>query len=141
MTDISVVTTASQVENRSWLLGGPDSVGPGWTPSVTLDISKFTPGTHFPNGYIPSGIVLAKVTATGLYGPYDNTATDGREIEAGDRLGILFGSVPVRAGATKVGGAIVVHAPVDAAKLPFQAGAGALSADARAGLRLVHFTN
>lgn len=143
MTDISVVTTASQVENRSWLLSGPEGVGPGWTPSVTLDLSKFTAGTHFPNGYIPSGIVLAKVTATGLYGPYDNTASDGREIEAGDRLGILFGSLPVRAGETtgKKAGAIVVHAHVDALKLPFQSGAGALSADARAGLRLVFFTN
>lgn len=141
MTDISVVTTASQVENRSWLLSGPEGVGPGWTPSVTLDISKFVQGTHYPNGYIPSGIILAKVTATGLYGPYDNTASDGREIEAGDRLGLLFGSLPVRPGATKVGGAIVVHAAVDAAKLPFQSGAGALSADARTGLRLVFFTN
>lgn len=142
MTDITVVTTASQVENRSWLLSGPEGVGPGWTPSLTLDISKFVQGTHYPNGYIPSGTVLAKVTATGLYGPYDNTATDGREIEAGDgRIQLLFGSVPVRAGATKVGGAGVVHAHVDAAKLPFQSGAGALSADARAALRLVFFTN
>ena len=141
MTDISVVTTASQVENRSWLLSGPEGVGPGWTPSVTLDISKFVQGTHYPNGYIPSGTVLARVTATGLYGPYDSTASDGREVVTGDRLGILFGSIPVRPGSTKAGGAIVVHAAVDATKLPFQAGPGALTADARAGLRLVHFTN
>lgn len=141
MTDISVVTTASQVENRAWLLSGPEGVGPGWTPSVTLDISKFVQGTHYPNGYIPSGTVIARITTGGLYGPYDNTAEDGREIEASDRLGILFGSVPVRAGSTKVGGARVVHAVVDAAKLPFQSGAGALSADARAGLRLVFFIN
>ena len=141
MTDISVTTTQSQVENRAWLLSGAEGVGAGWTPGVTLDISKFTAGTHYPSGYIPSGTILAKVTATGLFGPYDNAAADGREIEAGDRLGILFGSLPVRAGSTRVGGAIVVHAAVDAAKLPFQAGPGALTADARAGLRLVHFTN
>jgi hypothetical protein len=139
MTDISVVTTASQVENRAWLLG-PHGTEPGTNPSVTLDLSTFDAATHYPKGYIPSGIVLAKVTATGLYGPYDNTATDGREIEADDRLGHLFGSLPVKTGSTKIGGAIVVHGFVKISKLPFQTGSGSLSADARAGLRLVHYT-
>jgi hypothetical protein len=139
MTDISVTTTASQVENRSWLLSGPEGVGPGWTPSVTLDISKFTAGTHYPNGYIPSGTALAKVTATGLYGPYDSTASDGREIVTGDRNGLLFGSVPVRSGSTKVGGARVIHGVVDETKLPFQSGAGAVSATLKTALRLIFF--
>lgn len=141
MTDISVTSTPYQVENRAWLLSGAEGVGAGWTPSITLDFSKFVQATHYPNGYIPSGTVLARVTATGLYGPYDSTASDGREVVTGDRLGILFGSIPVRPGSTKAGGAIVVHAAVDAAKLPFQTGAGALSATARTALRLVHFTN
>ncbi len=66
MTDISVTTEAFSVEDRSWL-GSRD--GTDVTQGITLDISAFTAPTHYPNGYIPSGIVLAKLTS-GLYGPY-----------------------------------------------------------------------
>jgi hypothetical protein len=71
MTDFTVRSTAYQVEKRSWLQSMPDADD---CDSIVLDISKFTAGTHFPNGFIPSGCGLAKVTATGLYGPYDTTA-------------------------------------------------------------------
>ena len=54
MTDISVTTTAYQAEDRSWLLSQWGQ-GPGENPNVVLDISAFTEGTHYPNGYIPSG--------------------------------------------------------------------------------------
>ena len=37
----------------------------------TLDISAFTPATHYPNGYIPSGTPVAKVG--GVLVPYDGT--------------------------------------------------------------------
>jgi len=114
MTDISVASTGYQVENRSWLISA-HGTDPGTTPSVVLDLSKFTAGTHFPNGYIPSGIALGKVTATGLYGPYDNTATDGRETAVGH----LFSTLGVRTGQTKVGGALVVHGFIRESKLPF----------------------
>ena len=114
MTDISVVSTGYQVENRSWLISA-HGTDPGTNPSVALDLSKFTAGTHFPNGFIPSGIALGKVTATGLYGPYDNTATDGRETAAGH----LFSTLGVRTGQTKVGGALVVHGFIRESKLPF----------------------
>lgn len=69
MTDISVSSVAYQVEKRSWLLS-PHGTDPGTTPSITLDVSAFTAGTHYPNGYILSGTNLAKITASGLYGPY-----------------------------------------------------------------------
>lgn len=68
MTDISVQTTSYQVENRSWLLS-PHGTEPGTTPSITLDVSAFTANVHYPNGYIPSGTNLAKLSS-GLYGPY-----------------------------------------------------------------------
>lgn len=71
-TDISVATTSYQVEKRSWLLS-PHGTEPGTTPGVTLDISAFTAGVHYPNGYIPSGTPLGKITASGLYGPYSVT--------------------------------------------------------------------
>ena len=69
MTDISVLSTPFQVEKRSWLLG-PHGTGPGDNPSITLDVSAFTAGVHYPNGFIPSGTPLARITASGLYGPY-----------------------------------------------------------------------
>jgi hypothetical protein len=69
MTDISVSSVAYQVEKRSWLLS-QHGTDPGTTPSITLDVSAFTAGVHYPNGYIPSGTNLAKITASGLYGPY-----------------------------------------------------------------------
>ncbi|MFI2664873.1 hypothetical protein [Micromonospora carbonacea] len=72
MTDISVATVNYQVDKRAWLLS-PHGTDPGTTPSITLDISAFTPAVHYPNGYIPSGTPLGRITATGLYGPYSVT--------------------------------------------------------------------
>ena len=46
-TDISVHSSTYQVEDRSWLAS---QHGVDVTPGVTLDISKFTKATHFPNG-------------------------------------------------------------------------------------------
>lgn len=138
MTDISVVTTNYQVENRGWLWG-EHGTEPGSTPSITLDVSKFTAGTHYPNGTIPSGTVLGKVSATGLYGPYDDTASDGRQTAAG----LLFGSLPaLNANGTakaKVGGALFVHGFVDPARMPFSSGSGAIDANGKADLPLIHW--
>lgn len=140
MTDISVQTTAFQVEKRSWLLS-PHGTEPGTTPSITLDVSAFTAATHYPNGYFPSGIVLGVITATGLYGPYDDTAVDGRQTAAG----ILFGSVkvPNTADTTKdVGAAMLVHGFVKISKLPIANGAtgrGYIDANGQTDLKLVHF--
>lgn len=135
MTDISVTSTVSQVENRSWLVS-QHGTEPGATPSVTLDVAKFTAATHYPKGYIPSGIVLGLVTATKLYGPYDKDATDGRQTAAGH----LFSSLGVKAGATKIGGARLVHGFVNPAKLPLTTGTGALDAAARTTLALIHYS-
>lgn len=64
--------------------------------TVTLDLSKFTEGTHYPSGYLPSGLVLGKVTATGKYGPYDDAAVDGRATATG----LLFNSESAAGGAS-----------------------------------------
>ena len=113
MTDISVSKTNYQVEKLSWLLDDG-----GWEKeSITLDISTFTAGTHYPNGFIPSGTNLGKITATNLYGPYDDTATDGRQTLRG-HLGIST-KVPNPADTTKDAGApLVFAAVVKESKLP-----------------------
>lgn len=78
-----VETTATYMaDSRPWLYG-PHGTEPGANPNITLDISAFTPATHYPNGFIPSGTVLGKITATGLYGPYDDAAVDGTQTLAG----------------------------------------------------------
>lgn len=135
MTDIAVSSTPYQVEKRGWLWG-EHGTEPGANPSVTLDITKFTAGTHYPNGYIPSGTVLGKVTATGKYGPYNDAASDGTQVAAG----LLFSSVKVPAStSTPVGGALFVHGFVDPARLPFQSGTGSIDTNGRADLPLIYW--
>ena len=123
MTDISVQFYPSQVENRSWLLS-QHGTDPGMTPSVTLDVTKFTQATHFPNGYIPSGTGLVS-SGGGMYGP---SAGTGATTE-----GVLFSSCTVvipTTGVTlaKVGGAMLVHGRISKSKLPFQSGTGSVTA-------------
>lgn len=140
MTDITVYSTAYQSEKRSWYLGTADQ--PGFTVGGTLDISAFTAATHYPNGYLLSGIILGRITATGLYKPYDDAAVDGSQVA----VGILFSSVkvPNLSDLTKdCGGAILVaFAPVLTAKLPIANGAtgkGFIDAAGQTDLKLLYF--
>lgn len=142
MTDIGVFSQPFTAEDRSWLLSEFEDC---YCPGGTLDITKFTLATHYPNGYIPSGTVLAPVTATGLYGPYDDTAVDGRAVASG----ILVGSVrvinPLGVALAKVGIAQVVYnAVISVSKLPFNAtnaatGRGYIDAAGQADLKFLYF--
>lgn len=122
-TDISVVKTTYDVEDRSWL-ASPHGTEPGTTPGVTLHIAGFTQADHYPNGFIPSGTILAKLstgTYAGQYVPYleDSGATDGSDTAAG----VLFNTVSVynsdHSTKTAVGAAILVHGFVKKSNLPF----------------------
>jgi len=62
-------------DDQSWL---GSAHGTSMGRSITLDLTTFTANTHYPNGYLFSGIPLGKITASGKYGPYDNAAVDGR---------------------------------------------------------------
>ncbi len=102
-------------ENRSWL---GSQHGTDVMQSVTLATSTFTAGTHFPNGYVPSGTVLGLITSAGatqgMYGPYDNAATDGRQTA----VGFLYSNTKMVTGGANVGAPIHWHGSVIAAKLP-----------------------
>lgn len=115
MSDITVHSSAYQVDNREWLIG---THGVDITPGVTLDISKFTKNTHYPNGFILSGTPLGIVTATQLYGPYNDAASDGTEV----CRGLLFSFVRAIDGTgttlAKASGARFVHGAVKESKLP-----------------------
>lgn len=131
MTDISVATVNYQVEKRAWLLS-PHGTDPGTTPSITLDVSAFTAGVHYPNGYIPSGTPLGKITATGLYGPYSVTDEVQTITEGGSGLtsftltysGQTTGSIAAAATAAQVQTALEALSNIGAGNVSVTGSAG-----------------
>lgn len=80
--ELAVVTATWGNEDQRWIGGGGEPVWPN--KSIVLDRSVFSlVGGTFPNGYIPSGVTLGIITATGLYAHYDDAAVDGRAVAAG----------------------------------------------------------
>jgi hypothetical protein len=130
MTPLSVADDAAQ-DDLSWLASqhGTDMV-----PSVTLDIALFTAlssgvkdqwlqGAGSSSGSssvsvvydrVRSGVPLGKVAATGAHGPYDDTATDGRQT----LVGLLYGDARFSSPSALVGGALFVHGMVRESRLP-----------------------
>ncbi|WP_432009399.1 head decoration protein [Streptomyces bacillaris] len=88
MTLQPISSSRSYTADRAWLgsLHGTDQ-----TEIITLDISKFTRDTHWvastdrhqPYSRVLSGVPVGKIGASGLYGPYDEAAVDGRQKRAG----------------------------------------------------------
>lgn len=142
MTDITVFTQALPSEDLSWdLTRDTDAAFDG---SGTIDVSAFDQTQHYPNGFIKSGCVLGVITASGLLGPYLDSASDGTETA----VGILKGSVQVVQPngqiKTKVGcGFHKAFAAVSDAKLPYTSSNAALGgfidANGKADLPLIHF--
>lgn len=120
-------------------------------PLLTLDGTSLTGGAgtavvttptpaHYANGYIPSGTAIGQVTATKLFGPYDNTANDGREVCYGLTYADVRAIHQNGAVASKVGtGAVVNDAAVSVSKLPFQTGSGSLDSAGKADLPTIRF--
>ncbi|WP_030997496.1 head decoration protein [Streptomyces sp. NRRL F-5630] len=112
--DLSLKVESFSQDRRDWLGSAHGTDAP---VSVTLDVAKFTKATHYPDGYLKSGIPLGKVTASGLYGPYDGAASDGRQTA----VGFLFTAQDVdarRVASTKVVGSMLIHCFIREAKLP-----------------------
>jgi hypothetical protein len=111
-------TSVTVTADRAWLASrhGTDS-----TETITLDLTKFTKATHYvdpaagnPHGYVRSGVPVGRITASGLYGPYDPAAKDGCEILAG----LVYAEAAFTAGTTKVPAALFWHGTVNTAKIP-----------------------
>src|SRR6478609_4254646 len=78
MGEFALKTKSFGNEDQRWIGNGGL---PGLVPrSIVLDRSLFDLENDFPDGYIPSGVPLGKVTSTGLYGPY--SGGDNRTEEA-----------------------------------------------------------
>ena len=96
--------------DQRWL-GSDHGIANGRTE--VLDISTFTAGTHYPNGYIPSGLPVAKVG--GVLVPYD--ATEGTTTGAGVLAGFVLFDQPV-VGSDDFGVPLLDHGRVKTANLP-----------------------
>lgn len=96
--------------DQSWLGG---SHGIHNCRTETLDVSAFTAGTHFPNGYVPSGTPLAKVA--GLMVPY--TSAEGTTTGAGVLAGFLYTDQPV-VGTGDFAVPVLDHGRIKTAKVP-----------------------
>ncbi len=128
--DISVRRDQILTENRSWL---GSQHGTQATRTVTLDLSTFTQATHYPQGTVPSGVLLGKIDASNLFGPYDPAATDGRQNPAGH----LFNTTAVPSGTARVGAPLLEHGAVVESKLPANHGLDA-SAKTALGGRIIY---
>ncbi|MBV6699491.1 head decoration protein [Kitasatospora aureofaciens] len=113
MTVQPISPSASYTADRSRLgsLHGIDS-----TETITLDITKFTAGTHYqastdpiqPYSRVLSGVPVARITASDL------AATDGRQRLAG----LVFADAVFSPGQTKVAAAMLWLGVVRAATAP-----------------------
>lgn len=99
--------------DQSWL-GSTHGIRNGRTG--VIDISAFTPATHYPEGFIPSGTPLALVG--GMYVPYDKT--EATVTNAGVLAGFLLTDQRV-VGTQDFPAPVLDHGRVKVAKIP-QAG-------------------
>src|SRR5688572_22563807 len=97
--------------DQSWL---GSSHGIHECRTETLDISAFTSGTHYPDGYIKSGTPVAKVA--GVLVPY--TVAEGTTTGAGVLAGFLFTDQAV-VGTGDFAVPLLDHGRVKAAKVPY----------------------
>ena len=110
-------------------LGGGDQSWLGSTHGIAnarteiIDISTFTLATHYPNGYIPSGLPVAKVG--GVLVPYD--ATEGTVTNAGILAGFVLTDHKVD-GTADFGVPLYDHGRVKVASLPISFTAPAAAA-------------
>ncbi|MBC9717847.1 head decoration protein [Streptomyces sp. TRM66268-LWL] len=104
--------------DRPWLISRH---GLNAALSITLDITHFRVGEHYTPGHetqprscFTSGIPLGRITTTGLYGPWDTDACDGREVFAG----VLLAEIHFTPGSRRAAGSLHWHGVVAAAQLP-----------------------
>jgi hypothetical protein len=126
--DIAMKTENFSQDDQSWL---GSAYGTDEARTITLKTSAFTAGTHYPNGYFPSGLPLGRYTSggnVGFYGPYTAGATDGTQTLAGFLLTAV--DAP-QVNTTNVAGALLDHGRVIVAKLPISVDATAQGTNSR----------
>ncbi|UKA59166.1 head decoration protein [Arthrobacter sp. FW306-2-2C-D06B] len=110
--DIAIKRASFGQDDQSWL---GSAHGTNAAQTITLDVSTFTKATHYPDGYLKSGLPLQKLPS-GKFGLWLTTKP---------LAGFLFTPVSAPAdSATPVGAALLEHGRVIAAKLPVSVDAG-----------------
>jgi hypothetical protein len=142
MTSIQPFVQRFQAEDRSWIVSEYEDA---YTRGGTLDLTTFTPAVHFTNGYLPSGTAVGVITASNKLGPYDSTASDGRQT----CVGLTHGAVRVieqnGQALTVIGVAFVAaFAAIALGRLPFNTtnattARGYIDAAAQTALRNLYF--
>lgn len=113
--DVALRSEAFSTGNHEWLASQHGVESP---ISGTLDRSGFTEGTHYPNGYVPAGLILGQL-ASGMYVPYNDLGTGGAEVA----VAVLLFDVPVTEGSTgDLAAPILRHGFIRAANLPIAEG-------------------
>ena len=125
------VETIGQDDQR-WL-GSAHGTASG--DPITLDASAFTAGTHYPNGYLPSGTCVSLNTSTQKYGPYTNAGANG----TGTAKGFLLTPVQIKSGTSTPSGVLYWHGEVVLAYLPFTSGTGSADATAQGQMTQIKF--
>jgi hypothetical protein len=142
--DLNVRSQSFVSEDQSWLGSrhGTNAADP-----ITLD-GVLMATVADADGVVKSGICIAKVTATGRWGPYNPGAVDGRAGSATSAPGFLFTVAqlrdPMKGDAStvtnNVAAALLWHGEVVQAKLPIQgAGDGFVDNAAKALMPLIRF--
>jgi hypothetical protein len=109
----------------------------GTTDARSLSSSTcrtFTPSTHYPNGVLPKGTVLALRTSDSVTIAYNDAGSGGAAVAVGVLLNSIRVSASGATAAAKVGGALMWHGVLKAASAPFQSGVGGLDAAAKVDL-------
>lgn len=71
--DLKVRSQAWTGASYEWL---KSEMGTGHMQTVTLDLDTFDFAATFTDKVLPSGLVLGKITASGMYGPYKDAGTN-----------------------------------------------------------------
>ncbi|WP_243063193.1 head decoration protein [Humibacter sp. RRB41] len=130
--DYSTLVSSTGGRDQTWLASDH---GLSTGQSRTLDVTKFTSGTHYDAStkVLYSGIALAKITASGLYGPYDTTASDGRQLSLDGFLLFEEGLLrPDGSVSAKVAVAVLQHGFIIPANLPIAAQKAGAASDVTA---------
>lgn len=115
-------TTYVKPEDHSWLRSQADTQ---FGISITLAAASFDSG-DFAGLIIRSGTLLGKITASGLYGPYDSGASDGTQTP----VGFLLATIDLTGGGRAPTGAnspaaLLWRGAIVAAKVPQGTGSSA----------------
>jgi hypothetical protein len=131
--DLALTTETIGQDDQRWL-GSAHGTSAG--DAITLDASAFTAGTHYPNGYLPSGTCLSlNSSVSNKYGPYTTGGANG----TGTALGFLLTPVQIKSGTSTPSGALYWHGEVVTANLPFTSGTGSIDATGKGQLPQIKF--